>query len=318
MLFGEYGVLDGGPALLAAVDRRAMVTMELAERYTISAPGWLQQDVFFDWPAGNDQPIWQDLTPNVAERLTLLDALLTHYPDKPAAPMRFTLHTQAFFSGTKKLGLGSSAALCVALTSALTQQLGSQATLADCQQVHFTFQGSGSGADVAACYQGGVVSFQLSQPLMPASLPSGLELAFIWTNLSASTKDMLSTLADHKQHQPKSYRQSMQALQDAAMLILPQADLDGWLMAATSFIATLKQFAAQTNLPIFCSPHSELMTLAQEYGILYKPTGAGGGDLGVAMATNQPALQAFCAQAINLGLQTISLNVDPVGLQSSC
>ena len=317
MLFGEYGVIDGGPALLAAVNRRALVTLELAERYTVSAPGWLPQDVFFDWPTGNDQPIWQDVTPSVAERLTLLDALLAHYPDKPLTPVKFTLNTQAFFSGTKKLGLGSSAALCVALTGALTQQLGRQATLADCQQVHFTFQGSGSGADVAACYQGGVVSFQLSPALLPASLPAGLELAFIWTNLSASTQDMLSALADHKQHQPASYRQSMQALQTAAMLILQQADLDCWLAAVAGFIAALKQFATQTSLPIFCSPHGELVTLAKEQGMLYKPMGAGGGDLGVAMATNQPALQAFCAQATSLGLPAIPLTIDPVGLKLS-
>lgn len=314
MLLGEYGVLEGGPALLAAVDRRAYVSLEAAEKYSVHAPGWLPEELFFELHPTTHRPIWG--APADGKRLALLDTVLRSMPAVAKAPVRFLLDSRALFDGDKKLGIGSSAALCVALIGAWSQHLGQTLDLADYQVTHFGFQGSGSGADVAVCHQGGVIRFSRLQPIETTHLPAGLKLAFVWTGLSASTEALLQQLAQYGQEHPTLYFRIMATLQDAADWAMRQADrLDDWLAALAEFVLILKAFAQQTGLPVFRSPHAELTALAERQGVIYKPMGAGGGDLGLVATDDADALRIFCAEVAARGLKVLELALASEGLK---
>lgn len=97
VLIGEYGVLRGGPALVAAVDRRAEVSLEPgAAGIRVTAP-----------------QLGLEGTPVEADpRLRLAAACLDGFSGEVC------IDTGALHQDGHKLGLGSSAAVCVALCAA--------------------------------------------------------------------------------------------------------------------------------------------------------------------------------------------------------
>ena len=46
-----------------------------------------------------------------------------------------------------------------------------------------------------------------------------------------------------------------------------------------------------------------------------EPCGAGGGDIGIALAESEDALQAFCEQAIRQGFESLDVAVEDEGVQ---
>ena len=146
VLSGEYAVLHGAPAICMAVNNRAIVTITRVEEpwHSVSAPGYSSGEGRFvsngsapEWLQGEDDyPLvdvaWRALAPDSDVGLAI------------------ELDTRAFFDDKSgaKLGLGSSAALTVALTAALMQ---STAVCDEALRIHREFQaGAGSGVDVAA------------------------------------------------------------------------------------------------------------------------------------------------------------------------
>ena len=66
--------------------------------------------------------------------------------------------------------------------------------------------------------------------------------------------------------------------------------------------------------PIVTPIHGRLAALARDLGGGYKPSGAGGGDVGVAGFTEPAALLAFRREVEALGLRIPELGIDPQGL----
>jgi len=311
MLFGEYGVLEGGPAVLAAINRRATVRLVPSDRYQVDTCGWLPAPVSFEFSANGPAPVWQDAEDG--HRLALFSTIAGHFP-RPTSPVKIRMDTSAFFDGSSKLGIGSSAALCVALAAAWSGIFGRSVSLRQCQELHAQFQGSGSGADVIACYSGGLVCFSRSSPRKPACLPSGLHLKLVWTGLSASTSSMLEQLAAYRKSHSQAYLAAVNALVNTAATASRQVRASEWIAAVREFANALQGFARQTGLSIFRSPHRELADLAGQQGVLYKPVGAGGGDLGLVASEDAELLQSFCRQITARGMSLMDFEIDQQGL----
>ena len=64
---------------------------------------------------------------------------------------------------------------------------------------------------------------------------------------------------------------------------------------------------------IFTPEHLHLLKLAERFGLAYKVSGAGGGDLGLAFGADPEALARF-RKAADDRYDTIELAVDPLGL----
>jgi mevalonate kinase len=164
VIAGEYAVLEGAPALVLAIDRQARVTLEDSDGsdYEISAPGLGIHAACGRLDAAG-RIAWPALGAAASASLRLVGAILeTLGAEERPPPFRASLDTRAFRADgdrRRKLGLGSSAALTVALASAI-RALGRRGapSLYTLRAAHRRAQdGHGSGLDVAASRHGGLL-----------------------------------------------------------------------------------------------------------------------------------------------------------------
>lgn len=310
ILFGEYAVLEGAPSVVLAINRRARVRVRLGvEHDMLTAPQICDHYVPFSRDA-DGVVTWMPLDDATTLRLGLMAHLIQRYA--PPEPVEIETDTAAFYDEGLKLGFGSSAAVTVAAASALT---GEPLDLVRLVDIHREYQdGHGSGFDVAASRCGGV-SLYRAKPVPvaePLTLPAGLRLRCIWTGHEASTTGFLRGLDALG---PR--RRALDALIDAAEASAAALDATpaSWVSAVRDYGDALQRFAVATTLPIFSGGHSEVYQLAQRFDIAYKPSGAGGGDIGVAVCDDRDAMDAFLAELRGGQIRAVAAPVDPLGLE---
>ncbi len=343
VLLGEYAVLFGAPAMVMAVNRRARVELAPSEsdRWTLIAPDLAPRPLELDvGPGGVARWIDDELG---GERFTLVERLLRELDRAGVvevgqlAPLVATLDTREFFisrgDSRCKLGLGSSAALTVALASALAAWAGDGRmpdldarwlqTLVD---LHRGMQGGlGSGIDVAASVLGGVIRFRLDEASSVAAaqtvaLPADLQVLFFWTGRSASTSGFLERLEARRLAHPLSVDRVISRLGEsskAGIDALEAGASSAFLDAVDGFWDALEALGREIEMPILSQEHRRLRRLAVESGVRYKPSGAGGGDLGIAFAIDSDRLQEMAVRAEAQGFAALDLEMDPGGFTVS-
>ena len=280
MLLGEYAVVDGGLAVVAAVNRRA-VGVVLTE------------------PDPSPSPVVQ--------------AVLTRAQAEGAVlPPGIRIDTSAFRDADgAKLGLGSSAAVAV-IAAALATGRGDDDVLRIAVDGHrAAAHGKGSGVDVAACFSGGVVATR-AQPGPIQPLPRGirgLTPSVLYTGVSASTPHMLAAC----QASPR-WDDWM-----AVMRPLVRRGIKAWIaQEALPFLRVIAEYGramaglgADAGVPVVTEQIEAMMRLAAEAGGAAKPSGAGGGDVVVMWSADPEAAQrvADATQSV-----VVDLAVDPRGL----
>lgn len=304
---GEYAVLDGAPAVVVAVDRRAVVRVAAADRWIATAPGFDRRAREFsvvasrlEWPQG-DSP------------LPVLDAVFAALPCAGDGPLALTLDTASFAAAGGKLGLGSSAALVVAACGALMHWFTGSCKdlLTTAVSAHRALQGGrGSGVDVAMAARGGFVCCHRLDQAVDLAWPDGLHARVLYCGVPASTSAKLKRLAA-ADRDPS--RRALAAAAVSAAGAWRSADCDAVLAAMAAFTASLAAFSRAHGLDVFAHGHERLRTLAQSRGLVYKPCGAGGGDAGMVLGRDPEALAAFVQAAVGIGFRDLSLNVAAAG-----
>lgn len=287
VLAGEYAVLYGAPAICMAVSRRAVVTVSASAEDgpgKVSTPGYVGDD-----PAA----ILDVAGPVVRHR------------------RGFELDTRAFSEHGRKIGLGSSAALTVALLAAVNA---TDDVFAEALEAHRRFQGGkGSGVDIATAVHGGLLQYTMpSSEVRPLCWPDGLEMRVLWTGVAASTADRLGKLDADR------YAASKTALCDAAEDMAAawrHGDTDRILVRYVSYIDALRQFSLDHELGIFDAGHDELTKAASDDDLVYKPAGAGGGDVGVLFGRDPAALDAFIREHEDLIHDIVVCELEPTGVR---
>ena len=315
VISGEYAVLDGAPAIAAAISSRARVLVRPADgpHHVVTSPG--SKDEHGEFRSDNGGVEWL----SGAAAFRIVEHAWQATGASPAGSLAFELDTREFFdrAGTSKLGLGSSAALMTALTAAMLALDNSQHGQADVAATSFTahrdFQhGAGSGVDVACSVHGGLIGFRVVDPRpTPLAWPGDLRYALFWSRVPASTTAKLDSLS---QQAPK---QSRVALDEAAARAA-----DAWSTTSAArvieemhaYTGHLHRFSVDHELGIFDAGHAGLMT---EPGapVVYKPCGAGGGDIGIALAVDADALAEFAERAGAAGFVQLDAGIDPQGYQ---
>jgi phosphomevalonate kinase len=232
-----------------------------------------------------------------------------------------------------KLGLGSSAALTVALVGALRRLTPDGAVAAPVSRsalfpvawrAHRAAQGErGSGFDLAAALYGGVLRYRAPAPgkLEPDEAtalrwPAGLGLAVVWTGQSADTVSLTARVAAARHRRPDAF-----AAVDAELAALARQGADNFAAGQlTAFLQTVRGFAAalqglgrQAGVDILSAAHQQLSRRAEAHGLAYKPAGAGGGDIGVAFGEPE-ALARFVREGLPRGASPLSLTPGAPGL----
>jgi phosphomevalonate kinase len=331
VLVGEYAVLGGAPALVMAADRRAEVRVQSSGQAasTMHSRGGAvgTSQYRFDQPAtrpGSAQPLIDAILNELGAELGLAEA----------PPFAAELDTTAFIEDSPdgerhKIGLGSSAALTVAFASALAEYTGrlkgqEQHWIGRLIAVHRRFQsGRGSGLDVAASLSGGVISYRMNgavdrPAVMQRRLPDSFHLLTIWVGRSASTDVALTRLDRWRREEPLAHEQALRELAEIATAAddaVIAGDGERLLSAIASYGDSLHRFGAASGIEIYSAEHRHLASLAQEHGAVYKPCGAGGGDIGIACSDDASSLEALHESVEEAGFRALALGIDPVGLQ---
>ncbi|MEO0997190.1 MAG: hypothetical protein AAFX58_06700 [Pseudomonadota bacterium] len=293
---GEYAVLDGAPAIGFALAERVAAELVPASAWVLHAPGVATQPIDFD-VAGDGTVSAPGRPPALRILTAALDSLRASGHALPG-PQAVTLDTTALYRDDRKLGLGSSAALSAALAGALAALVDAapEALAAD---IHGRLQPRGSGADLAVVLNGGVVRCQRragAVEAVPCAWPEGLGCRGIDTGRAASTPAMLARLDAWRAGSADVFA-ALAPAAEAAAAAWGSGDAAASVQALDAFSAELSVFDAMGRIGIFAGGHAPLRHLATRHRVAYKPSGAGGGDIGLAFAEDAAALDAFVAAA---------------------
>lgn len=325
LIMGEYAVLEGHPAVVQALARFARVTLTPDQPFTVTAPPLIEQPLDFGF---DDQQQFQWQKPDNEQRLPFVGPLMRalgdwrrHYHES----WSLELNTRDFFisdngSTGHKIGLGSSAALTVALAATWFghrhpgQTFDRQRWLPLLVKLHRDLQGgSGSGVDIAASLYGGLSAYQIREDnyqARPLSWPDGVECIWIWLGHSASTRVFLGRMQDFRNDQPGEYAAHLQTMGELAQAGC-QAFTDGSAQACLDTISAYGQamqaLGDAADAPVYTDAHRRLAQLAAQHGVAFKPSGAGGGDIALAAATDTKALAAFARQVQSAGYGLLEL-----------
>jgi phosphomevalonate kinase len=311
VLSGEYAVLDGAPAVCVAVDRRAVVTIEGhgGDHHVVTAPGFSTMTGRFTvesgelcWLAGGQdfglfETVWNASRPAPAE-----------------SPLAFCLDTALFrdAGSGRKIGLGSSAALTAAVATAL-HSLGGAGAAPVAHAAHRQFQdGSGSGVDIACSIAGGVIEYRMADHrATPMKWPDGLYFSVLWSGVATGTRGKLARFGE----QPASpSRHELSKVSQAVVDVFASSGEAPAVIAELGrYTRALQRFDKVHGLGIFAAGHAALAEQAASEGLVYKPCGAGGGDIGVVLATSRASLASFGKSAARSGFTRLELSIDPRG-----
>jgi len=289
VLSGAYAVLEGAPALVAAVDR-----------YVVADAGREAARV----------------VPEVAEALRRRGAAA---PRAERAPW-FDARALRDERRDEKLGLGSSAAILVASLAAL--ELAADPALADealaervfapALAAHRAAQRGGSGVDVAASAFGGILRY-CREPVAvaPSTLPAPLFFQ-VWASARpASTADMLARVADAKAARPRAHGEAIARLALAAEAAASAQSAAAYLDACRAQFEGLALLGTLAGAPIVTRETWALAAALSSDSSVVLPAGAGGGDIALSVSTARPSEKApreiagFSLLPISLGAKGV-------------
>jgi mevalonate kinase len=298
-LVGEYAVLDGGVAVLAAVSRYAIAQHLLGAE------------------------------PQSAVVEQAVKGALAAIGEASAAlpPGSVMVDTDSFCQGKFKIGLGSSAATAAATVGAIFETAGltiegqRHRIFAVAEAAHRASQnGVGSGADVAAAVYGGFIKFIRpgeGPPIIePITVPAGLHLVVFWTGEFADTREMVESVRAYARMAPSSYRMLMGALCTTAERFVSElaaGRATGAVVAAGRYGRQLAELGKAAGVKIVTEAFEQAAALARELGGDAKPSGAGGGDVGVALFAT-PEAAALFARACQPALSVLDVSLARAGV----
>lgn len=302
MIAGEYAVLDGAEAIVAAVGRRAVASL-------IASPSESHAQTSSTLP---------------------MEALATRMLAEARVGARAgellidTSQLRTSKDGSPiKLGLGSSAAAAAAVAGAVFAAAGRDvrdaAVRGELLEValegHRSIAPDGSGADVAAAVLGGFVRFRrLGKSVETHALtwPSAVPLVVVWTGRAVRTSDMLTAVGALAKKDPARYRTAMAVLgREADQLVssVISGDAAGVIEGLDAYGSAMGLLGEAAGISIVDETTRVIRELARASGGSAKPSGAGGGDVVVAGFRGAHEAATFRAGCTQKGFEVLSLDL---------
>jgi len=301
IITGEYAVLDGAPAIVVAVDRRAIA------RRMPTPPG--------------SSPFLLAVADEIAARRGAQD------PAAHAA-LEITVDSTAFYDKITKLGLGSSAAVTVAATALALGTADHDEVLAVALAAHARAQGPrgarGSGADIAASVHGGTIVFTLPAGVPPRverrRWPSSVLLLPFFTGMPADTAQLVARVNEARAANPGRVDAALTAIADASRAactaLSAPADIAAvGLIGAIALAANATdRLALATGIDLVPECVTAARAALARFGGTAKTTGAGGGDVGIAVIPATADATAATRLLIEAGCQPLRISRDDTGV----
>lgn len=308
-LIGEYAVIEGSRAVVQAVDRFARLRRNGSGRGS-------REDLV-------------ERTRRICARA--IDARGTG-PHRRAGRHRYLADSAAFYLEGRKLGLGSSAAVCACAAASAFHEAGLD--IADdsvrrdmwraSHRAHAEHQGArGSGLDLAASVFGGLLaSGTIQEDGLPAlqrmRLPGCLQVLCLWTGRPASTARMVTAVGGFRRRDPRGYREivsEMSRLADDFVRDCANGRVD--VRPVFDRYADLMQILGErSNVEIVDRRMRGIIRAARDAGGSAKPSGAGGGDVLVACFPRDADPAGFIERARSMGARRLELAATRRGVRA--
>ncbi|MBU2546018.1 MAG: mevalonate kinase [Gammaproteobacteria bacterium] len=218
MLFGEHAVLHGTPAVVAAIDERVRVTLTPCSDASVNISSKLFETIETDISHLN---VIESI-----HKARFVHAAIQLFKDQ--IPSGFHLEIVSAFSD--QMGLGSSAAVTVAVVGAFQQwlvgHLDLYAIFKKSRAVIHAVQGIGSCSDVAASTFGGILCYQ-PDPFSVEKIVANPSLHLIYSGYKTPTVEVVRQVEARVKEEPEFMRRLFQRIGAYTVLgakYLQQAD----------------------------------------------------------------------------------------------
>ena len=286
VLSGAYAVLEGAPAIVAAVSRGAYAD---SSRAALSA------------------------TPEV--HAALGDATAPHAD----ASSMFLGMRKIGLGASAAILVASLAAIEADAGADLATPDVREKLFVLARKAHAAAQSGGSGVDVAASVHGGVIRYVMNEPVRRVALPRGLQLHVFACGTSARTSELRARVDQLAETDATLHRSCMDDLATTAKDAVRAVDAgDG-----AAFVETLRRTArglarlgTSAGVEIVPAGFEELEMLAAREDASFSVSGAGGGDVAVFLGPAAPSA-TFIARASALGLFVLDLSIDHKGVRTA-
>jgi len=177
----------------------------------------------------------------------------------------------------------------------------------------------GSGIDIAASALGGVLQYQVginkrAEQLVPEKVTVWEELPMlvIFTGTSESTRKMVSGVGQLKKEKPEIYKKLMKELETSSgqgCESYKNKNIKAFLTAIKNYNDLLLSLGQKSGMPIISPIHQSISKTVVLNGGVYKPSGAGSGDIGVAFADKTEQIEKIKLVVENLGYTCLDVKI---------
>ncbi|MGO1389709.1 MULTISPECIES: phosphomevalonate kinase [Brachybacterium] len=342
---GEYAVVEPGePAVLIAVDR--YLTVRLSES---TGSGRIRSGEYgsaaLEWTRAADgvsMLLEHQSADYVFSALQVVESLR----DERGIPARYfdlDISSELDDAQGRKFGLGSSAAVTVAVIEALDQFYGLGLDSIERFKVALLatirISPNASGGDLAASTFGGWVLYTapdraaLRRELEAGSVsealaadawdlhsvtrlpdPVGLELLVGWTGSPASTNRLVDSVRGNGREATTAHELFLQESRqnvDALVTALQGEDADGVLTRIRTARRLLQQLGESSGIRLETPALTALCDAAEAHGAAGKPSGAGGGDCGIVLVPETVERRQILSTWETHDIRLLDLSVHP-------
>ena len=344
MVAGEYAVLEQYQRLIVtAIDRFVQADLTPSETGTLTIPALDIEQAL--WHVEEGKVVLEaegKQTSFVQEAMQTVFTYLTEQ-DIAIQPFDLTITSDLDDVSGKKYGLGSSGAVTTAVVKAILEFLHTDEITEDLifklsSIAHVKVQGNGSGADVAASSYGGWLEYASFQAewlleeigkgksisrlvkrnwqyfkLEKLTFPEDLHMCIGWTGQPASTSQFVQKIQEFKHQDHTAYAEFMVQSNTAVRGVLTgmsENDLNLFFEGIQMNRVALQQLGEKAGVPIETAELKTLCDIAEQLGGVAKPSGAGGGDCGIAFVSSREKADELAAAWEKAGIQT--LDIQPI------
>lgn len=348
---GEYAVMrPGTPAVLVAVDRFVTVTVTTAATSGVTIRSDLYPEpVRLRWDgsrlAAQTPADRADTRAQLAHALGAVEVVAELLAHRRTAPpdLSIAISSDLHQNGVK-LGLGSSGAVTVAVIAAVAAfcdlDLSADARFRLAMIASARIDVGASGADLAAGTWRGWIAYRAPDRVAVLELvrqygieaalgrpwpgltvhrltpPDALSLAVGWTGSPAVTKNLVAASNINWRDSPAhhTFVAAMTESVNSTIAAFDRADPDTALAQISTAGALLARLDSAVGLGIYTDKLVALCDTANAVGWVAKPSGAGGGDCGIALCNDvddvdETGIDRLREQWAAVGVQHLPLQV---------
>ncbi|SFB08452.1 phosphomevalonate kinase [Lentibacillus halodurans] len=347
MIAGEFAVLEKYQKLVVtAVNRFVFATICEGRENRLSLESFDLNDMEWQYESNTVHIKTNDKRVQfVEEAMTTVYRYLGENHLTPS-PFHLAIRSELDDVSGRKYGLGSSAAVVTSVVAAMLHQFlpekPSDSLIFKLAAIaHVKTQGSGSGADVAASSYGGwleYASFQadwLKEAYLtadsitelvntdwryfsadPLKLPDHIYMCIGWTGSPASTPKLVEKISALNKTDSTLYQQFLTNSEEAVHTFLngmryenSSLIFEGIRKNRHALAEVGKNAGAEIETPLL----KTLCDLAEEHGGAGKPSGAGGGDCGIAFLPSKEQAEHLMEAWKEAGIQTLDIMSNEAG-----